>query len=600
GVTKQVGYSDVRNAVCVFEVTDQAGNHALERLAFENVIMTAGETTAVYYEAIPSPTVVGTLSFEKRQGSPASALTLKAEGDGSVTISAPADAVPGDYYYDVKVDGKNTRVSSFVQVTVLKKKEPVVITVTADDYYFEGFENDGVPEGWTFVDADGDGNGWFGSDSSKSAVRTGDWVLTSESSSEEQGLLQPDNWAFTPALRLPEGAMLSFWIRGEEYMYCEENLAVYAGFRPNPDDVTKIAGDCKSVGQYVEYVVDLSDYAGQTVYLGFRHYESCDQSSLNLDDVRVGVNPSVDLNVKIAKKSLRLQDTIAIDFKVSKESLTGYHDPYLCVSQGNCVTRLTDYYDDGTLLVYTYRVAPQMIVDEVAVVPHVLNAAGEDVRGETFNYSVVTYCQNMLGKAEYQTEKWAPFRRLLVDILRYGDASQLYVTYRPFDLPSYRLTAEQLANGTDVGAEMHYDSVKEPNFAEVDEKDARATIATASLYLEAAVNVRYKIEASDVTNLRLVVTDGTNVLEDLQLDPNKKDENGRFYADLDCLNAGEMKKTVYATVMDGNKKVSNTYRYSIESYAASMKGKHGALLDNLIDAMMRYGNSVADYVESMK
>ena len=56
-----------------------------------------------------------------------------------------------------------------------------------------------------------------------------------------------------------------------------------------------------------------------------------------------------------------------------------------------------------------------------------------------------------------------------------------------------------------------------------------------------------------------------------------------------------MRKTVYATMMKGNKKVSNTYRYSIESYAASMKGKGVPNLDNLLDAMMRYGDSAAAY-----
>ena len=56
-----------------------------------------------------------------------------------------------------------------------------------------------------------------------------------------------------------------------------------------------------------------------------------------------------------------------------------------------------------------------------------------------------------------------------------------------------------------------------------------------------------------------------------------------------------MRKKIYATVMQGDVAVSNTYCYSIESYAASMKGKHGEKLDNLLDAMMRYGDSAAKY-----
>lgn len=61
-----------------------------------------------------------------------------------------------------------------------------------------------------------------------------------------------------------------------------------------------------------------------------------------------------------------------------------------------------------------------------------------------------------------------------------------------------------------------------------------------------------------------------------------------------------MRKTIYATVMKGNKAVSNTYRYSIESYVASMKDRYGEKMDNLLDAMMRYGDSAAKYVANTK
>ena len=73
------------------------------------------------------------------------------------------------------------------------------------------------------------------------------------------------------------------------------------------------------------------------------------------------------------------------------------------------------------------------------------------------------------------------------------------------------------------------------------------------------------------------------------------DNKGRYYVTFDGLNAGQMRKTVYATVMKGNKKVSNTYRYSIESYVQSMRSENGTNLDKLLDAMMRYGDSAAAF-----
>ena len=299
----------------------------------------------------------------------------------------------------------------------------------------------------------------------------------------------------------------------------------------------------------------------------------------------------------IAKRSLRLQDTIAIDFKISKDDIAGkYHDPYLLVTQNGKTSKLTNYSEDGGLLIFTYRVAPQMMGDEVTAVPHAINAGGEDVRGAEMTYSVKEYCYNMLGKDEWQSAYYAPFRRLLVDILRYGDAAQTYAGYKTKVLVGKDLTESQLAMGTPVNAAMTYNSVKKNDYATVD--DALATIEKATLYLEAAVNVQFKFSADDLTNLRIVITDDedcSHVIAEYPAKATQIDKNGLYFVNVSKLNAGEMRKTIYATVMEGNKKVSNTYRYSIESYVSSMKGRGVANLDELLDAMMRYGDSAKEY-----
>ena len=248
-------------------------------------------------------------------------------------------------------------------------------------------------------------------------------------------------------------------------------------------------------------------------------------------------------------------------------------------------------------MIFSYRVAPHQLRDTVTAVPHVFNGANKELTGEALQYSVADYCYNMLDKEEYQTEEYAPFRRLLVDILLYGEAAQKYVGYRTGELASWKLTAAQKAMGTDVSVPMTYASVKKADYETVGAADERASITNVALYLEAAVNVRFRFTASDLTGLRVVITDGTEVLEELVPDPKFKDDQGRYYVIFGRLNAGQMRKTIYATVMNGNKKVSNTYRYSIESYVESMKGKgHGAEFENLLDAMMRYGDSAAYYV----
>ncbi|MCR5459477.1 MAG: esterase family protein [Acetatifactor sp.] len=304
-----------------------------------------------------------------------------------------------------------------------------------------------------------------------------------------------------------------------------------------------------------------------------------------------------DADLQIAKKALQLQDTIAIQYKVPKSAIgSKYHAPYLNVTQGGTVTKLADYVDDGTYLVFTYRTVPQTIGEDAGVALYALNANGQTVAGEVIAYSVAQYCYNMLGKETYQSADYATFRRLLVDILYYGDAAQEYMNYQTDALASRKLTKAQRAMGTDLTAEMRYNNVKDPNYATVSASAGKANITSAALYLESAVNVRFKFEASSLSNLTIVVSDGTKELKRITPKASQKDANGKYYVDFDGLNAGEMKKTIYATVMEGNKKVSNTYRYSIESYVAGMKGTREEIFDILLDSMMRYGNSAADYV----
>jgi len=262
------------------------------------------------------------------------------------------------------------------------------------------------------------------------------------------------------------------------------------------------------------------------------------------------------------------------------------------------VSRITEYSEDGELYKFTYRVAPHHMGDKVTAVPHALNASGADVAGEAYRYSVAEYCYNMLNKEDYQGAAYAKLRRLLVDILLYGDAAQNYVGYKTNALAGANLTAAQRAMGTDVSTAMTYGNVKEKNYLTVDAANALASIEKAALYLEAAVNVQFKYVANDLTDLRVVVTDdeaGTNVIGECPADASLIDNKGRYYVTFGNLNAGQMRKTIYATVMLGDKKVSNTYRYSIESYAESVKGKYDETLDNLLDAMMRYGDSAASF-----
>jgi hypothetical protein len=470
--------------------------------------------------------------------------------------------------------------------------------------FWEDFEGI-VSSKWTLLDADGDGKNW--------SVR--DYVMNAYDSKRNRlvhsiqcaltadvGAGTSDNWAITPAITVSENTTLSFWMRkgsdGDE----SPNLAVCVGIRPAAESMIKVA-ELTASPAYDKYEVDLSAFAGQTVYLGFLIHNANKMDNLYLDDVLVvgGVAPLTDGSLKIARRSLTLYDTIAIDFKVSARALEGYHDPYLLLKKDEETFQISEYVIVDNYYVFTYRVAPQMMGDTVMVTPHARNADGEDVTGVATTYSVAQYCQNVLGNASYQIDEYATLRQLLVDILLYGDAAQLYSGYKTDNLVSSFLSDEQRAMGTDVTAAMNYASVRKKNCATVE--NPLASIETAALFLEAAVDVQFKYEADDLTGLRVVVTEdeaGANVLGEYPADASLIDGNGRYYVTFDYLNAAQMRKTVYATVMKGSEKVSNTFRYSIESYVYSMTGREGyESLGLLLDAMMRYGDSAKAVAEML-
>ncbi|MBR4731538.1 MAG: extracellular solute-binding protein [Lachnospiraceae bacterium] len=305
-----------------------------------------------------------------------------------------------------------------------------------------------------------------------------------------------------------------------------------------------------------------------------------------------------DQDYGITNKSLTLYDNIAIEFKLpAAVSYDNYTDQYLLVKMNGKESVIYPTRKDD-LLVFTLNVGPHMLGDEILVEPHAMDAQGKEVVGQRLRYSVKTYCMNILTKPAFAGSDYADLRKLCVDMLAYGDAAQIYAGYKKNALASADLTDAQRQQGTNPSAAMSFKTVKNKYYGTISDSAMLAEISSVALYLEGTVNIQFKITAANLDGLRVVVTDGANELGEYVPDPNNKDGNGRYCVNFDGLNAGQMKKTVYATVMKGNKKVSNTYRYSIESYVNSMLGKGGRDLDNLLRAMMRYGNSAAEYAQN--
>lgn len=189
----------------------------------------------------------------------------------------------------------------------------VNLSPKADYLFFEGF-NEGIPSSWINRDADGDTFAWYDlyADSGEGGfdVYEGNGFVTS-ASWQAQTPLTPDNWLISPAITLTSNNELSFAVGAQDADFPADKYAVYIS-TTNTDQAsfTKIfeetlsaapgkaisgnnplmsrkSSGAKAQGSWKVKTVDLSSYAGQTVYIAFRHYDCTDNFRMNLDAVKI-------------------------------------------------------------------------------------------------------------------------------------------------------------------------------------------------------------------------------------------------------------------------------------------------------------------------
>lgn len=154
--------------------------------------------------------------------------------------------------------------------------------------YEQNFDNPATLPCWTIIDADNDGYGWD--------FRTSDGIATSASYIDDVGVLTPDNWLVTPQMQFTAGAnyKLTFMVRGTTDGYYAEHYGVYVSTTGTaPSDFTLLRENTLTNTNWYNDTVDLSSYAGQTVYVAFRHFNCTDQYWLALTGVMVRESRSI-------------------------------------------------------------------------------------------------------------------------------------------------------------------------------------------------------------------------------------------------------------------------------------------------------------------
>ncbi len=151
--------------------------------------------------------------------------------------------------------------------------------------YFTSFE-DGLPEDWTTIDADGDGKCWYAMDKLEDFAHSGAAFMTSDSYDNDNGDLNPDNWLVSPLL--PLDGLLKVWMKGQDLNDYREHFAIYVSTKGNAatdfTDTDIVLPETIVTNEYVEYSVNLSKFAGNQGYIAIRHFNCAGQFRLNVDD----------------------------------------------------------------------------------------------------------------------------------------------------------------------------------------------------------------------------------------------------------------------------------------------------------------------------
>ncbi len=304
------------------------------------------------------------------------------------------------------------------------------------------------------------------------------------------------------------------------------------------------------------------------------------------------------------KKSVELASNLTMNYKIDKAAAeaAGYTVEYITVNF--CGITDTIYPEaeldaEGRYVFKFKNIAPSGISDAMTVTVHG-KYNGEDVSSVPTVYGVEEYLYNLFKIAKNEGDD--ELKTLIADLLNYGAAAQNYIGWNnddAKDLANAKLIKDKNTGAatTDVGT---LNNIRNANHVEI--ANPTATMAT-TVVLANSIQVRYRLTLpEDITNVTLKVSVGgveSTVGTENLVATGKANE---YYFYVDTLNADQVSDEILVTVYDGETAISNTYRYSVESYAALAAETTQAeyeSLRTLTDAMIKYGKAAAAYAASL-
>ena len=292
-------------------------------------------------------------------------------------------------------------------------------------------------------------------------------------------------------------------------------------------------------------------------------------------------------NFKISAVNLSLGSNIAIQAKVSPETVADYDSYWLHASAKGKdeIDMEIDHYDDSNgraVFVYDKIFANEMYKE----VTFVLHAKKGDVEyyGDPSVTSIKKYSYGLL--ARNLDEK---MKTLVVDLLNYGAAAQ---TYHPIEgetteLVNAQLTEEQKACATtnsvctDKNKTDHV-TIENPTVAVTSGRCALGSSITPIISFENKFGM-------DGVTVRAEMNGKVYTVDSFEEAANGKPNQYQFR--FDKVYSNRLDTEILFTVMKNGQPISNTYRYDVESYAAKVQTSTASSEADkkMVNAMVCYG-----------
>lgn len=158
--------------------------------------------------------------------------------------------------------------------------------------------------GWTTIDADGDGNTWYILNHLRYPGHDGNHGLVTSASWQDDIVLYPDNYLVSPKIKLD--GQITFWANAEDEYYSDEyfGVAVSTSSNTDPSDFTMLEewemtasrqlAPRREQGTWYKYEIDLSSFKGAEGYVAIRHFDCSDMFRLNVDDITLTTTELLD------------------------------------------------------------------------------------------------------------------------------------------------------------------------------------------------------------------------------------------------------------------------------------------------------------------